>query len=570
MEENYFYSIEIRDLNFEYDRYYLTLEQNPKEFLFINNYKINIDQNKKIPNDSISDITPYTVVPKFSIDKISTPVLFQILNIDYKVLSKKEEKDKEIININEIPEEEEENIINENIKLSPTKKELYLKSKNSKELTLNIKSYTTKKIVFSFNIRYPLFPDFFSFLGEKPETFKILQYPCILLQYEAGLNRISNTKTQKNNKEDNAILKSGYYALKKIIIAEKDDEFFDEEIDFAISNEGNKNKNLLEHLFTKRQKPMKQKNKNYINLQSILEIKGLYDSTLSTLKEKKEELNKKKKELKKLSDKRKAIMNQKKEIFSYEKKIEFNKSSWNRLVTLKEILNKINTYTTEVILLKEKKISQAYEDIEKYKKDLAEKNNKKIPSLQKINQGLQISNFFLIKHAIYEITSLFFNKNINRYNAFPSFYKLSISELNQNKIKVLDFYYSNSKEVSLMFGNIIYLLTYISKKFDIIFPFALYYNGAKSVSFINMNSNNFGVDLYLKENEDENDIYLKMEIISKMIYDTIMFFYAKKICSDKFKIDDINNKKKKKKCNMYTLFVKLNQLFKDILGYNQI
>ena len=567
MEENYFYSIEIRDLNFEYDRYYLTLEQNPKEFLFINNYKINIDQSKKIPNDSISDITPYTVVPKFSIDKISTPVLFHILNIDYKVLSKKEEKDKEIININEIPEEEEENIINEKIKLSPSKKEIYLKSKNSKELTLNIKSYTTKKIVFSFNIRYPLFPDFFSFLGEKPETFKILQYPCILLQYESGLIRLSNTKTHK---EENFILKSGYYALKKIIIAEKDDEFFDEEIDFVISNEGNKNKNLLEHLFTKRQKPMKEKNKNYINLQSILDIKGLYDSTLSTLKEKKEELNHKKKELKKLSEKRKSIMNQKKEIFLYEKKIEFNKSSWNRLVTLKEILNKINTYTTEVILLKEKKISQCYEDIEKYKKDLTEKNNKKIPSLQKINQGLQISNYFLMKYAIYEITSLFFNKNINRYNAFPSFFKLSINELNQNKNKVLEFYYSNSKEVSLMFGNIIYLLTYISKKFDIIFPFALYYNGSKSVSFINMNSNNFGVDLYLKENEDENDIYLKMEIISKMIYDTIMFFYAKKICSDKFKIDDINNKKKKKKCNMYTLFIKLNQLFKDILGYNQI
>ena len=63
------------------------------------------------------------------------------------------------------------------------------------------------------------------------------------------------------------------------------------------------------------------------------------------------------------------------------------------------------------------------------------------------------------------------------------------------------------------------------------------------------------IDLYIKENErtlgmgtgqNETDVYLKMEIISKMIYEIIMFFYSKGICSDKFKIDDINSKKEKK------------------------
>ena len=77
----------------------------------------------------------------------------------------------------------------------------------------------------------------------------------------------------------------------------------------------------------------------------------------------------------------------------------------------------------------------------------------------------------------------------------------------------------------------------------------------------------------MKENEknvlaygtkNENDIYLKIEILAKMIYDVIMFFYSKRICSDKFSIESINGKKNRN--NVYLYFMKLNELFKDILG----
>ena len=197
--------------------------------------------------------------------------------------------------------------------------------------------------------------------------------------------------------------------------------------------------------------------------------------------------------------------------------------------------------------------------------------------MQKIKKGLQISNFFLIKYAFNEISYFFFNKNINIYKAFPTFYNLNKNALVQNIKTVDEFYNINFREISPMFGNIIYLLTYISKKFDIIFPFVIYYNGSKSMAFnsIGIGEKNSGIDLYIKENErnmrlgtgkNETDINLKMEIISKMIYDVIMFFYSKGICSDKFKIDDINNKKRKKKNNMYLNFIKLNELFKDIIG----
>jgi len=629
MVEQCFYSIEIRDLNFEYDRYYLSLEQDPNDFLIIDNNIINNKFKAKLPKDAISDITPYTIVPKFSVDKISTPILFQILNIDYNTLNKKEKKEfniinkqKEVINeeedkekeeneiindINEINEdnkinniiekdedEDENNIINinnEHEKDIKNKKELYLENINMKELTINVKSYTSKKIVFSFQLRYPLFPDFYTYLGETPDKFKILQYPCILLQYESGSTRPNqkvskNPKKSKNKndikKNDNIqILKSGYYSLKKIIISEHEGQYYDEEINFAISadndDENNENKNFFEQLFTERKNRIPEKIKNFVKLHDILFYKGSYDSTMSTLSDKKKELIKKKNELKEIINKKRIILEKIKEIAKYDKQIELNKNSWNRLVTLKEVLNKINIYTAEVILLKEKKLLQSEEIINKYKKEIEEKN-KKIPNLQKINKGLEISNFFLIKYAISEICYLFFNKNINKYNAFPSFYELNINEIIQKKKNVSEFYNKYFREVSTLFGNTIYLLTYISKKFDIIFPYSLYYNGSKSMVFIKLGNKSFGIDLHIKENDKnlsfwnkqyEIDIYYKMEIISKMIYDVIMYFYSKGICSDKFKMDDFNGKKRKKKNNMFLNFKKLNEMFKDILDLNK-
>ena len=620
MVENFFYSIEFRDLNFEYDRYYLSLEEDPNDFLYIDNNSLLIkDESIKLPNDAISNITPYTIVPKFLIDKKSTPVLFQLINIDYDILIKSQKKEKEkqiekekikieenkqneedeIFNINEIKiikeenniiEKEDEDNININNEIEKpkdenlTEKQLYLKSINMRELTLHLKSYTSNKIVFTFQLRYPLFSYFYTYLGERPDNFKILQYPCILLQYESAAHPLSKIQKSKKAKfkeenifdeDDIYTLKSGYYALKKIIIAKKDDEYYDEEIEFAISSKNyeqnersqNKNKNkYLEHLFINRQKPIKQKITNFINFQGVLEAKGIYDSSLSTLKEKKEELIKKKKEFTQLIEKRKIFMNKRKEMPLYEKQIQLNKNGWKRFVTMKEILNKINTYTTEVILLKEKKISKIKKDIEKYQKIVSEKKNKKIPNLQKINKGLQISNYFLIKYYISEICQLFFNKSINRYNTFPAFYKLKKNELIQNKASMKEFFISNKREISSMFGNIVNLMIYISKKFDIIFPYALYYNSSKSIAFISMGINNSGIDLYIKDNESEYDIFLKMDLIAKMIYDVILFFYSKGICSTQFKIDDINGRRRNKDNNMYLLLIKLNQMFKDILG----
>ena len=215
------------------------------------------------------------------------------------------------------------------------------------------------------------------------------------------------------------------------------------------------------------------------------------------------------------------------------------------------------------------------EEIKKHRKELNNKKTKELVSLKKINNGLIITNTLLYKYALNELNYYFFNKKVNIYKAFPSFYKINLTDLSLSKKIVEDFYNKNTKEISAMFGNIIFILNYLSKKFDIILPYALYYNGSKSMVFTNMGNignKTMAIDMYMKENEknvfsngkNENDIQIKMEILSKMIYDVIMFFYSKNICSDKFIIFK-NAKEKKNINNVYWNFLKLNELFKDIL-----
>ena len=553
MAQNFF-SLEIRDINFEYDRYYLLLEDidNKKLLLYNSNieYKNINNEKEELPKDAISSLTSYTIVPQFQIDEILTPILYQIFNIDFNIMIRKEQKEnktnkKNNNEINNKKEEDEKNIIEEK-KIKEKEEQLF---NQINEFIINVVSYTSKEIVCSFNVRYPLFPDYYDVLGKSPDKFKILQFPCILLQSD-----------------------SGYYSLKKIITTNKNNKIIEEEINYAIKIEPGKN---LESLFTKRQKPLKPKEKNKLDFEKIMQSKGFYDSTLTNLSDKKQELLNKKKELNSIIEERKKVLESKQKILLLHKNMEMTKISWNRLVTLKEILTKINTYITEIISIKEKKMTDCDEEIKKHRKELNNKKTKELVSLKKINNGLIITNTLLYKYALNELNYYFFNKKFNIYKAFPSFYKINLTDLSLSKKIVEDFYNKNTKEISAMFGNIIFILNYLSKKFDIILPYALYYNGSKSMVFTNMGNignKTMAIDMYMKENEknvfsngkNENDIQIKMEILSKMIYDVIMFFYSKNICSDKFIIFK-NAKEKKNINNVYWNFLKLNELFKDIL-----
>ena len=540
MSKNFF-SLEIRDVNFDFDKYYLSLENIDENILHkekeLNDKIIKVEN---LPKDSISEITSYTLIPKFSIDKFGSPILYRVFNIDYEIINQKEEN-------NKIDDKEEKNNINNIIEVE----------NKIKEFKINVKSFRTKEIVCSFSVRFPLFPEYYDALGKFPDKIKIVRFPCILLQSE-----------------------SGYYSLKKIIGTKKKRE---EEISFAVKFEPEKNVEAPSNIekkpkkkksYNTEQKPMKKKIKNRIDFQKIMQSKGFYDSTLSILKEKKQELLNKKKEINVLIEERKNVLKEKEKILSCHKNLEIAKNSWNRLVTLKEILTKINTFTKEVLEIKENRISLCKEEIKIYKDEVNKKKKKEIPKLKKVNIGLQITNYLLYKYAINEFCYYFFNKNLNEYKAFPSFYKVNLNDLNLSKKMVEEFYNKNTKHISSFFGNIVFILYYLSKKFDIIFPYGLYYNGSKSMIFLNIGGKSRAIDMYMKENEEnvlaygaknENDIQIKTEILSKMIYDVLMFFYSKKICSDEFSIANISNGKN----NFYLNFIKLNELFKDILNKNE-
>ena len=532
-----FFSLEIRDVNFDYDQYYLTLEEiNDNPFLEEKALNDKIIENDNLPEDSISEISQFTLIPKFPINKVTSPILYRMFNIDYEIINQNNKEE----NINDDKGNNDED---NNIKHKKNDEKII------KEIKINVKSFNTKKILCSFNAKYPLFPEYYDFLGKSPDKLKILQFPCILLQSE-----------------------SGYYSLKKITTIKKNNnKVIEEELSLAVKFEQEKDID-----YNIKQKPMKKKVKNRINFEKIMQSKGFYNSTLSSLKEKKEEFLRKKKELKALIEERKKALKEKEKILSCHKNLEIAKNSWNRLVTLKEILTKINTFSAEVQAIKKNRIDLCKEEIKIYKDEVKKKKKKEIPSLKKINIGLQITNYLLYKYAVNEFCYYFFNKNLNEYKAFPSFYKVNLNDLNLSKKMAEEFYNKNTKQISSFFGNIVFILYYLSKKFDIILPYALYYNGAKSMIFLNFGSKSLAIDMYMKEKDknvlasgtkNENDIQMKMGILCRMIYDIIMFFYSKKICSDEFSISNIFNSKKNKN-NFYLYFIKLNELFKDILNKN--
>ena len=156
-------------------------------------------------------------------------------------------------------------------------------------------------IFYIVNVNYPLFSEFYKFLGKSTANFKILRFPYILLQS-----------------------KDGYYILSQM------NEDLEDEI-ILVNNKEDENKSVI------RQNPFSEKKKKRnIDLEKIMQLKGAYDSIISEINKKKIELINKKKELKTLIEERKNIYEEKHRILSRKKNLEITKKSWNRLITLKE------------------------------------------------------------------------------------------------------------------------------------------------------------------------------------------------------------------------------------------
>ncbi len=68
---------------------------NKKLLLYNSNieYKNINNEKEELPKDAISSLTSYTIVPQFQIDEILTPILYQIFNIDFNIMIRKEQKE---------------------------------------------------------------------------------------------------------------------------------------------------------------------------------------------------------------------------------------------------------------------------------------------------------------------------------------------------------------------------------------------------------------------------------------------------------------------------------------------
>ena len=495
-----FFSIEIRDINIDFDKYYLSLE---------NNF-ININNDNDISENSISAITKDTIIPKFIIDEISYPILYKLFNCKDDITS-----------------------ILPNIKHSNT-------------IKINLCSFTKNKTVLSFNIKYPLFNDYYTFSDKSLTKFEILHFPCITLQS-----------------------KKGYFTLKNIITSEKEGEIIEEEIAAGVSINPN---NFLEGLFKGNKKQIQKKKNNFIDLQKILNEKALYESNLSELNDKKQILAEKRKNLNLLIAKKEKFFETHTKTNNCLNEIANTKEKINKLVKIKLALNNINSQLKEMISLKKDYLTSHNETIISYNNEITNIKSKKIPHLKKINEGLLTTNNFLTKYYLNELCYFFFNKTVKTKYSFPSFYKVELNDLKLSKITVEEYFNNYSKEVSTTFGNIVLLLNYISKKFDIILPFSLYYNGSNSKIMINLKEGKI-INLFINENENfifsqniktVNDIQLKIELLSRMMFDVIRYFNCKQN-HNKIKINNILDKNGK--CdNIYKNLLKLNEVFKSILN----
>ena len=497
---NYFFSIEIRDINIDFDKYYLSTE---------NNY-IDINNINDLPDNSISAVTKDTIIPKFIIDEISYPTLYKLFNCKDDITS------------------------------------ILPNMKNSKTIKINLNSMKNNKTILSFNIKYPLFSDYYTFLGKSLTNLEILHFPCIILQSS-----------------------NGYYILKNIIISEKEGEIIEEEITTGISIKPDK---FLEGLFKGSKKQIQKKESKLIDLQKVLNEKVLYESNKTELNNKKQVLAEKRNNLNTLLAKKNEFFEKHTQINNCFKEIEDKKNKINKLVKIKLALSNINSQLKEIISLKKKYLESHNEKIISYNNEISNIKTKKIPYLKKINEGLLATNNFLTQYYLNELCYFFFNKTVKANYSFPSFYKVELNDLKLSKTTVEEYFNTYQKEISTTFGNIVLLLTYLSKKFDIILPFSLYYNGSKSKLIINLKEGKI-INLYINESEKfifnqnvktDSDIQIKVEFLSRMMFDVIRYFNYKQN-NNKIEINSILDSNGK--CNnIYKSLLKLNELFKYILN----
>lgn len=221
-----------------------------------------------------------------------------------------------------------------------------------------------------------------------------------------------------------------------------------------------------------------------------------------------------------------------------------------------------------VITQKKKNLSIIQKSIDT--QSISNKSYKKefIPNIKELNAKLVYSNKSLYKMYLTEMSSIFLNRSAAAYLCFPPFYNQDFH--NDTKFMRLNFYLSHDKNFSLFFGHIIYIISYLTKKFNITLPYSAYYNGSRSCLVIN--KGDFTKMYYNKSLNNTaaigtEDMEFGSKFLQAMLNEIITFLYSQELITKrrKFKL-----KEELKVNNIYITFINFTNYLYDLLKENEM
>ena len=164
--------------------------------------------------------------------------------------------------------------------------------------------------------------------------------------------------------------------------------------------------------------------------------------------------------------------------------------------------------------------------------------------------------------------SIFFNKSLTKYISFPPFYNQEF--IPETRIMRMNFFLKHEKKTALFFGFIIYMLTFLSKKFNITLPYNVYFNG--SISCIVISRGSGFLKLYINKAQNNissigsEDMEKGTKYMQIMLDEVLNVFESKNLIRNKTKskiIENINVN------NLYISFINFNNFLHNLIHENK-
>lgn len=239
----------------------------------------------------------------------------------------------------------------------------------------------------------------------------------------------------------------------------------------------------------------------------------------------------------------------------------------NQILEKNENMISIINTIEEIINKKKKNLTILSERISKFKTKNQNLTTLYIPNLIQMNKQITFINKAYIRKIFIEFSDVFFNKMTTKYLSFPQFYDQDFTQ--ETSQMRAEFYQKRDRSSSLLFGYMINMAHFLSKKFNIILPYPIFYNGSKS-SLIPSKKDNF-VKFYITS-ENANLLYGGADSIEngtkylQRIFSEIIGFFLKEGLIKN--TEEFFSKEDEIKKNVFLSFIKLNNYMNTVIKEN--